>query len=344
VTIPASASRIDVSGKYVLPGFFDVHIHLMYPPTEAPQSDSLSTLRALHFMQRYLEAGVTAVRDVGATIEPMQALLAAQQAGYIDSIRLYPVGQLITTTGGHGTSWSYFATGPYGFREAVRTMYAAGFRHIKLSPMYTEEEVRAAVDEARTLGMEVTSHGGGGSDTVPPSMTRRAVEAGVDCIEHLNPMPDDVLDLIAERGVHLVPTLAIYRILYQLELPTLMDLIEQRGWSMSVHEELFRKAHRRGILLGVGTDAVGTILDEKYPGLYFDEIKYFVELGMTPLEAITAASRNGAIIVGEDEDLGTLEVGKLADLQVVGGNPLESLDALGEPEMVMIGGRIKYRR
>ena len=169
INIPAGTKRIDITGKYLLPGFIDLHFHVMYPPNSDPQSDSLATVRAMHFMGMALKSGVTAVRDTGATIEPMQALLKGQELGYFKSLRLYPVGQLITTIGGHATSWSHFATGPYGFRDAVRKMYAAGFRYIKLSPMYTQEEITAAIDEAKKLGMRVTTHGGGGSDTVPPA-------------------------------------------------------------------------------------------------------------------------------------------------------------------------------
>ena len=206
VDIPADAKRNDAAGKYVLPGFIDLHVHLVYPRDGHQPSDSLSTLSALDFMQRFVDSGITSVRDVGGMIEPMQALNEAQRLGYIRSLRLYSVGQLITTTGGHGPEWSYFASGPYGFREAVRKMYADGFRYIKLSPPYTQEEVSAAVDEAKIHLMRVTSHGGGFSDSEPPEMTRRAVLAGVQCIEHLY-MPVADLDLIAARKIQIVPTL-----------------------------------------------------------------------------------------------------------------------------------------
>src|SRR5215470_14573705 len=101
VEIPADAQRYDATGKYVLPGFMDMHMHLVYPhdATTLP-SNSLSTLRGLHFMEMYVDSGVTSVRDVAGMIEPMQALEAGQDLGYIHSLRLFSVGQLITTTGG----------------------------------------------------------------------------------------------------------------------------------------------------------------------------------------------------------------------------------------------------
>jgi imidazolonepropionase-like amidohydrolase len=221
-------------------------------------------------------------------------------------------------------------------------MYEAGFRHIKLSPYYTAEEVAAAVDEAKTRRMRITSHGGGYSDTSPATMARIAVMAGIQSIEHANEMPDEVLDLMARRGVQLIPTLAILRTLYQAPslIPTMKELIEDRGWSVEMHEKIFKKARERGIVMGMGTDAVGTLLDQKYPGMYFEEMEYFVQLGMSRLEAISAATRNGAIILGRERDLGTLEPGKLADLQVVDGDPLVSYAPLGKPSLVMVGGKV----
>lgn len=341
VEVPADAKRYDAVGKFILPGFIDLHMHLVYPRDGRQPSDSLSTLSALNFMERYVDSGVTAVRDVGGMIEPMQALGEAERRGYIHSLRLHSVGQLITTTGGHGPSWSYFASGPYGFREAVRKMYEAGFRYIKLSPPYTQEEVNAGVDEAKIHLMHVTSHGGGYSDTEPPEMTRRAILAGVQCIEHLY-MPVDDLDLVAARKIQIVPTLQIMKLLYEFPqtLPQIQYLEHQRGWSMAMHEDLFREARKRHIVMGIGTDAVVDLMDKNYPGMYFDEMEYFVRLGESRLEAITAATKNGAVILGREKELGTLEKGKLADLQVVDGNPLESFKPLGHPSLVMIGGAV----
>jgi len=345
ITIPENAEKLDVSGKFVLPGFIDLHIHTTYPRSEKQgltDTQSLSTLRALQLMNQYLRSGVTCVRDAGSAVEPMQALVQADALGYTNTIRLVPCGHLITVTAGHGdsptSSIGVTVDGPWAFRQMVRNMYRAGFRHIKLSPHYTFEEVQAAVDEAKTLGIPVTSHGGGGSDTHPPRMTRLAVEAGVDCIEHLNPMPEDVLVLMAEKGTYNVPTLAIYRELYKTNYIS-DHLITKRGWNQSIHEELFKKAHELKIVMGIGTDAIYEYM-ELYPGLYFTEMKYFVELGATPMEALMAATKNGAKILQMEDELGTIEEGKLADIQVLPENPLESFDKLGKPEIVIIDGTV----
>ncbi len=344
VSVPTGTTVIDVTGKYLLPGFVDLHMHLTYPGNQgldALHSDAKGTLRAVYYMEMFHRLGITSVRDVAAPIEPIKAAAAALGAGLENAVRVFGVGQLITSTGGHGGGLraATLADGPVEFRKAVRTMHDNGFNHIKLSPFFTREEVEAAVDEAKTRGMRITSHGGGVSDTWPTSMTKLAVAAGVQSIEHLNQMEDDALDLIAAKGVAIIPTIAIYRHLYR-ENQISREMIERRGWKREMHELLFRKAHQRGILLGVGSDAVGNMM-KLYPDLYFEEMRYFVELGMTPMEAIVAATKNGGIIIGDQYGIGTLEPGKLADLQILATDPLASFTGLGKPELVMIGGRIR---
>ena len=105
-----------------------------------------------------------------------------------------------------------------------------------------------------------------------------------------------------------------------------------------MHENIFKKGKALGILMGIGTDFVDYL--REYPELYFVEMNTFVDLGYTPMETIVCATKNGAIILGEEDKLGTIEAGKLADLQVINGNPLKSFDALGHPEIVMVGGEI----
>ncbi len=343
VKIPKEAQRIEATGKFILPGFIDCHIHLGTETSRLEyyqDSNSLATLRALELMNNYLRCGVTAVRDVGSPVETMQALVRAQRNSYIDSIRLYPCGDLITITGGHAYAMhgALAVNGPWEWRKAVRQMYAAGFKHIKISPQFTLEEARAAVEEARMLGLHITAHGGGGSDTIPPTMTKVAIEAGVECIEHLNEMDDEALDMMAEKGVFNVPTLQTYYASYQRN-DISSFLIEKRGWSMAMHETLFKKAYARHILMGIGTDANGEYR-EMYPGIYFDEMRYFVRLGMSPMEAIVCATRNGARILGLEDELGTIEAGKAADLQIVRDNPLKSFDNLGHPELVILRGKV----
>lgn len=343
IKIPDGATKIDAAGKWILPGFIDCHIHLTSETSDLEyyrDSNSLATLRALQLMNMYLRCGVTAVRDVGSHIEAMQALVRAQRNGYIDSIRVYPCGDLITITGGHGYGMhgSLAVDGPWEWRKAVRQMYAAGFKHIKISPQFTLEEAKAAVEEARMLGLHITAHGGGFSDTIPPTMTKVAIKAGVECIEHLNEMDDRAMDMMARRHIYNVPTLYTYYASYQRNGINRF-LIEKRHWSTAMHETLFKKAYKRKIVMGIGTDANGEYR-ELYPQIYFEEMKYFARLGMKPMEVIVCATRNGARILGLEDELGTIEPGKAADLQVLKDNPLQSFDNLGKPEMVILRGQV----
>lgn len=342
VKVPEKAEKIDIRGKFVLPGFIDCHIHTTYPFNEIEyftDDDASTTLRALYIMNNYLKSGVTSVRDVGSNVASMKALRGAQHAGYVDSIRLFPCGDVITVTGGHGDGLkgTTAANGPWEWRKAVRQMSKEGFEHIKVSPTFTLEEVSAAADEAKTLGMRITAHGGGASDTTPTTMTRIAVEGGVQCIEHLNEMEVDVLDLMAQKGVYCVPTMAVYHDLYKTG-NTPRTLVEKRHWTWAMHETLFRQARERKIFMGIGTDYV---IDLKhYPAAYFGELKEFVALGVSPMETLVTATKNGAVILGKADEIGTIEAGKLADIQVVKGDPLKSFDVLGNPEIVIVDGRV----
>jgi imidazolonepropionase-like amidohydrolase len=342
--IPDGAGKIDVSGKWILPGFIDLHVHTAYPRSDKEYyeyTDSLGTLIALDFLNKYLPSGVTAVRDVGSPVEPMRAIMDASRRGYIDTIRIFPCGNLITTTGGHGygLTGGLEADGPWEWRKAVRTMYKAGFRHVKISPPYTLEEVIAAVEEAVSQGMRITSHGGG-RDTEPPSMTSIAVKGGVQCVEHASKFEEGLLELMAEKGVHFVPT--IYWINRYYADGRAPELLKKRGWTLEVNEQFFKDAVRLNLVIGVGTDFAEEEYAPLYPGLYFSEMEYYVELGLSRMEAIVCATKNGGIILGMQDDLGTIEAGKLADIQILGENPLESFEALGNPEMVFVGGKIKW--
>ena len=196
--------------------------------------------------------------------------------------------------------------------------------------------MKAAVDECKMLDIPITSHGGGVKDTHPPTMVKIAVEGGVNCIEHIPLIGSDVLDLMKEKGTFLVPTLATYRDLHKTGIP---PILTQRGWSLEVQENLFKEALKLGIPIGIGTDFVEE-LQLQYPQCYFEEIRYLASLGMTPLEVIKAATLIGARILRKEKMIGSIEIGKLADLQVIDENPLEDLNRLGAPSLIIFDGKI----
>ena len=197
VTIPANTRSIDVAGKYVLPGLIDLHTHFTLPlhGIGADNTDAVRTLRALHYMNLYLRSGITSARDVAGVPAVFEALMKAGRDGSVNSIRLFPTGRFITTSASPAPHEGYFrqATGPWDFRLAVRETYASGFRHLKFGPPFSAEEIGAALEEAKLLGMRVTVHS---SWNGPTSMAKVAAEAGAHGFEHVSGMSDDLLDLI----------------------------------------------------------------------------------------------------------------------------------------------------
>lgn len=348
VDIPEDAEVIDVKGKWILPGFMDMHIHLTYPlnmQMELSDDDCLRTLRALNVMNKYLKTGVTTVRDVTSHNMPMRALKRAAQLKYTHTIRLFSVGEGIVSTGGHGDilSGADVADGPDEYRKAVRMRKRLGFKYVKLLSHYTKEELCAAVEEAKSLGLRISVHSGSPVDIrrKEPVQSRMAVEYGVDCLEHAGYIDDETLRLMADKGVQLVPTMSILRLWFKdvggvekIKERMKPEFAESVDW-----EAVTKKAKEYGVIIGVGTDYVMQYT-QKYPECFFDEMKYYLEIGFTPMETIVCATKNGAIILGKEDELGTIEEGKLADIQVINGNPLESFDVLGKPEMVMIDGKI----
>ncbi|MHA1748295.1 MAG: amidohydrolase family protein [Promethearchaeota archaeon] len=334
----------DLQGKYLLPGFIDVHIHLSFMEKIEDWlgfTDAYGTLHALNHMRNYLKVGVMSYRDVGGPVNTMIALKTAIATKKIICGRLFPCGPIITTSAGHGaemeqTSSVNIADTPDQFRILIRKLYNKGIRHIKISPFYRLEDVKAAVDECKILDIPITSHGGGVKDTHPPTMVKIAVEGGVNCIEHIPLIGPDVLDLMKEKGTFLVPTLSVYKRLYDLEFP---PILLERGWSIETQENFFKEALKLGIPIGIGTDYVES-LQTHYPQCYFEEIRYLASLGMTHLEVIKAATLNGARILRKEKMLGSIEVGKLADLQVIDENPLEDLNRLGAPSIIIFDGKI----
>ena len=267
----------DLQGKYLLPGFIDVHIHLSFMEKIEDWlgfTDAYGTLHALNHMRNYLKVGVMSYRDVGGPVNTMIALKTAIATKKIICGRLFPCGPIITTSAGHGaemeqTSSVNIADTPDQFRILIRKLYNKGIRHIKISPFYRLEDVKAAVDECKILDIPITSHGGGVKDTHPPTMVKIAVEGGVNCIEHIPLIGPDVLDLMKEKGTFLVPTLSVYKRLYDLEFP---PILLERGWSIETQENFFKEALKLGIPIGIGTDYVES-LQTHYPQCYFEEIR-----------------------------------------------------------------------
>lgn len=345
---PADAVVYDITGKTVMPGLIDLHTHLTYVEQfdsgygAAVASGADSALRGAWRMGIFLQSGITSVRDVASHGDSPFMLKKWQADGRIVGPRVFAAGKLITATGGHGAALNkgapnpndavIEASGPDGWREAVRAQFKQGADLIKLASEYSQAEIDAAVAEAHSLGIPVTVD----SETHYIDM---AVKAGVDSIEHPLPRSDQAIALMAKRGIASVPTLIPYRIIQRSSGGYFGSTSRRFELNETTIVEMLQKMKKAGVKLGVGTDLITNWIDYM-PQAYIEELKGFVKVGYTNSEALVAATKTNSEILRMSDRLGTIEVGKLADIIVVDGNPDQDLDALAKVRTAFVNGRL----
>lgn len=347
VEVPDGTVVVDVGGATVMPGLIDLHTHLAYHETPVDayaDTEALATVRAMEKLRRYLRAGITSLRDVASAGDVAFALKLGVRSGRITGPRIFPAGKLITATGGHGAERGALGTalvehgeireanGPDDFRAAVREQIKAGADVIKLGSNFTREEVAAAVDEAHQLGIRVTAD-------AHTFYIRWAVEAGIDCIEHPLPRSQETIELMAARGTYAVPTLVPYIRIFDESGGYFGSISRRFYFSKEENLKMLRRLKEAGITMGIGTDLIYDWY-RSLPDPYLTELQQFLAVGFTPAEALLAATRNGAEILGMLDRLGTLEAGKLADLIVVDGDPLADIEALRRIRTVVVDGKV----
>ncbi|HEX4974150.1 MAG TPA: amidohydrolase family protein [Steroidobacteraceae bacterium] len=356
---PADAVTYDISGKTVMPGLIDLHTHLTFLDVDdmsvystGNTSGAESVMRGLRRMAIHLQAGVTSVRDVASHGDAPFVLKRLQASGEIQGPRIFTAGQLITGTGGHGAlhaitagypevpngnpnSMVRIASGPQEWREAVRIQFTKGADLIKLASEYTQEEITAAVDEAHSLGLAVTVD----SETQYIDM---AIKAGVDSIEHPLPRSDQAIALMAKRGIASVPTLVTYRIIQRKSGGYFGSTSRRFELNEDTIVAMAKKLRQAKVKMGIGLDLI--IDSPNYmPGAYIDELESFTQVGFTKAEALVAATKTSAEIMRMGDRLGTIEVGKLADIIVVDGNPDEDFNALRKVRTAFVNGRLELQ-
>jgi len=350
------ARRIDLDGRSVLPGFIDCHVHFSLDGSPDPmvalvrEHVSLVTLRAAEFARKTLLAGVTTVRDLGGKGGIDLALRAAIRSGLVLGPRMLASGQLICMTGGHGWQLGQEADGPDEVMKAAREQIKAGADVVKFmatggvmtpdvepgSEQFTEEELRAGIREAHKAGRKTATHAMGTEGIL------NALRAGIDSIEHGVFLNEEAVSWMVNRSVPFVPTLSA---LYHIEKRGIAAGIPAFAVEKTIrikpfHLQSVRMAREAGVRVAMGTDA-GTPFN--LHGENLGELKRLVELGYSPMEAIQAATEIAAKVIGLESELGTIEEGKMADLIVVEGNPLEDIDILLKAEaidLVMQGGKL----
>ena len=366
---PASRDVIDASGLTVLPGLIDCHDHLASHGYELTtrwglsEPSSTRSVRTSRVIEQTLAAGYTTVRDAGGLDAGFRTAVAE---GLIKGPRLLTAIAIISPIGGIGDRVSPsghecvvpddpalpagVANGVEEVRRVVRTMIRAGADVIKCAttggassraghgpsdPAFNLDEMRALVDEAHAQGRKVMCHALGGSGL------RLALEAGVDSIEHGCYLDEDpeLIPMMAERGTFLVPTLTVYVYHSESKAPH----VRERARALREHHlNTIRRAMAAGVKVVAGTDAGG----HGHPPNAM-EIEYLVAAGLTPMQAIQAATGWAAECLGLEHQIGAVEKGRRADLVVVDGDPLADVRLLQSPErirLVLKDGRVEVRR
>ena len=362
---PADAEVIDARGRTVIPGLIDAHDHLashgyaLATRWGLDEPASTAHLRTARVLADTLAMGYTTVRDAGGLDAGFK--LAVEQ-GLIPGPRLVLGLQIISPTGGigdrvspsgHGCCGAYdpllpdsVANGPDAVRDVVRRLVRAGADVIKtattggassrpghgpLDAAFCPVEMEALVTESHALGRRVMCHALGG----PGLLT--ALEAGVDSVEHGCYLDEDptLLNRMAVQGTFFVPTLTVY--VYHRESPA--PHVRERARALHAHHVAsVQRALERGVPIVAGTDAGG----HGHPRNAL-ELKYLVEAGLSPMQALRAGTQWAARCLGLDREIGTLEKGRQADLVVVDGNPLDDVTVLLDPariELVLKSGAI----
>jgi imidazolonepropionase-like amidohydrolase len=343
--------RVAAEGGAVLPGLIDAHVHLCLDATVegidgvAGEPIDVVEQRSVAAARTLLGFGITSARDQGSREGIAVSVAAAQQAGSIIGTRILAAGRGVTPTGGHGWMIGVEADGPEAVRSAVAAEIERGADVIKLFPtggvlgsgshgfdvVMSLDEIAAAVGEAHAHGLLVGAHVHG------PEGVARCLETGVDTIEHATGITAEQARIAADRGVALVPTLTGIDVMadHRDELPD--DLLARAAEVGAIQAEGIRIAIAEGARVLAGTDA-GTPFNP--PGLLVRELRLLAGLGLGNDGAIAAATSLAAETL-RLEGLGRLAVGMIADLVVTEGDPLDDLDVLLRPRMVVQDGVIR---
>jgi imidazolonepropionase-like amidohydrolase len=361
VTIPAEVEVIDLKDKTVLPGLIDCHTHITSQPgnyyEDIFRRSAIDVAVTAHiYARRTLEAGFTTVRDVGASEFIDVALRNAINRGDVAGPRMQVATLTVGATGGHGdtngfspylkfSGFSGLADGVDEIRKLVRFEVKYGADLIKIlatagvlseeesvgAPQFSQEEMNAIVEEARMWGKRVAAHAHGAEGI------KRAVRAGVTSIEHGSLIDDEGIKLMKERGTYLVAD--IYNDDYILaefaKLGYPEKIIEKERVVGRTQRENFQKAVKAGVKIAYGTDA------GVYPhGWNAKQFAHMVKWGLTPIQAVQAATINAADLLGWNDKVGVIAPGAFADIIAVDGDPLKDVTELERVKFVMKGGEV----
>lgn len=346
---------VNLDGAYLTPGLVNMHTHFSLS-LPGPRGDAIRQYNshelALYMAdgaRRALACGVTTVRCVAEKEHADFALRRAISAGQVPGPRIFTAGQALVCTGGHG----YFGSdtlecdGEDGFRQGVRSQVKAGADLIKVmisggiagehEQIHTRQlfpdELAAVLDTAHDWGRKVTAHAG------PAPVIAEAVELGLDCVEHGYQLTEEVTKEMAGRGTALVPTLLVTRCKEFFDELGVPEWMQARSLGAGPrHVESYQMALQAGVEVLLGSD-MPPFWSVDGTNATVRELEYMVEYGLTPAQALYAGTLGPIRWLGAESDLGTVEVGKYADLIAMDGDPTTDPAAFRRVRWVMSGGQ-----
>ncbi len=360
IDIPKGSIVIDLTGHTLMPGLMDMHVHLTSDAQDnflASRGNSIprQTVKAVKNANLTLMAGFTTVRNLGASGYSVIGVRDGINAGEIPGPRIWAAGYSVGITGGHcDDNFSPpeakqkspgAADGPWDVRTKVRENIKYGANTIKVCAtggvfskgtkvgvqQLTEDEIRAAVEEAHMRGLIAAAHAHGTNGI------KAAIRAGIDSIEHCSFMDDEAIEMAVESGTYL--SCDIYNTEYTLAFGEANGVpeenINKEKLVSKAQRESFRRATKAGAKMVFGSDAA--IYPHGDNGKQFSRM---VTFGMTPMQAIQAATINSASLLKKDKELGIIKEGYLADIVAVAGDPIENIDLMESVSFVMKDGQI----
>lgn len=355
----ADVELIDLRDRFVLPGLMDMHVHLSsnsrgdapfkikYAADDLPgasveeRDDVTHLVDAIGNARKTLMAGFTTVRDLGSAGWNIVALRDAVAAGKLDGPRILTAVSIIRPGAGTGPG---ACSGVESCRRVTRQQIDMGADLIKIyatcsgslpcglqyaPPVFLDDELKAIVETAHSRQLRVAAHAHGEEGI------RAVLRAGVNSVEHGSYTPADALETFKKNGTFLVPTMSVHDNIEK-------DILTATGPMRAVMQNFLDKhgprmmaAYRAGVKIAAGTDAGVSVHGENAR-----ELEYYVREGMPAADAIKAATVNAASLIGRDQDLGTIEKGKIADIIAVDADPLTDITALQHVDFVMKDGRI----